>query len=45
MSVQFVRFTVAHYVAMYVADLAMIRSLIWTLALLVNAGILFSGYR
>jgi uncharacterized MAPEG superfamily protein len=33
------------YVAMYVADLATIRSAIWTLALLVNVGILFSGYR
>jgi uncharacterized MAPEG superfamily protein len=33
------------YVAMYVADLPTIRSAIWTLALLVNVGILFSGYR
>ena len=33
------------YVAMYVAGLPMIRSAIWTLALLVNVGILFSGYR
>jgi uncharacterized MAPEG superfamily protein len=33
------------YIAMYVADLATIRSAIWTLALLVNVGILFSGYR
>jgi uncharacterized MAPEG superfamily protein len=33
------------YIAMYVADLAMIRSLIWTLAFLANIGILFSGYR
>jgi uncharacterized MAPEG superfamily protein len=33
------------YVAMYVAGLPTIRSAIWTLALLVNVGILFSGYR
>jgi uncharacterized MAPEG superfamily protein len=33
------------YIAMYIADLAMIRSAIWTLALAVNIGILFSGYR
>jgi uncharacterized MAPEG superfamily protein len=33
------------YVAMYVADFAMVRSAMWTLALLVNIGILFSGYR
>jgi uncharacterized MAPEG superfamily protein len=33
------------YVAMYVAGLAMIRSAFWTLALLVNIGILFIGYR
>jgi uncharacterized MAPEG superfamily protein len=33
------------YVAMYVADLPTVRSGIWTLALLVNVGILFSGYR
>jgi uncharacterized MAPEG superfamily protein len=33
------------YVAMYVADLATIRSAIWALALLVNIGILFIGYR
>lgn len=33
------------YVAMYVADLPRIRSAIWTLALLVNIGILFSGWR
>ena len=33
------------YVAMYVADLPTIRSAIWILALAVNAGILFSGYR
>lgn len=33
------------YIAMYVADLAMVRSAIWTLALLVNIGIFFSGYR
>jgi uncharacterized MAPEG superfamily protein len=35
----------AIYIAMYVADLATIRSLIWTLAFLANIGILFSGYR
>jgi uncharacterized MAPEG superfamily protein len=33
------------YVAMYVADLPTVRSGIWSLALLVNVGILFSGYR
>ena len=33
------------YVAMYVAGLPMIRSAIWTLALVVNVGILFIGYR
>lgn len=33
------------YIAMYVAGLPMIRSAIWTLALFVNIGILFSGYR
>ena len=33
------------YVAMYVADLPTMRSAIWTLALLANIGILFSGYR
>ena len=33
------------YVAMYVAGLPMIRSAICALALLVNVGILFSGYR
>jgi len=33
------------YVAMYVADLPRIRSGIWTVALVVNIGILFSGYR
>jgi uncharacterized MAPEG superfamily protein len=33
------------YIAMYVAGLPTIRSAIWTLALLVNIGILFSGYR
>ena len=33
------------YVIMYVADLAKARSIVWTLALLVNIGILFSGYR
>lgn len=33
------------YIAMYVAGLPTIRSGIWALALLVNVGILFSGYR
>ena len=33
------------YIMMYVADWAKARSLLWTLALLVNIGILFSGYR
>jgi uncharacterized MAPEG superfamily protein len=33
------------YVIMYLADLAKARSAIWALALLVNIGILFSGYR
>jgi uncharacterized MAPEG superfamily protein len=33
------------YVIMYLADLAKARSMIWALALLVNIGILFSGYR
>jgi uncharacterized MAPEG superfamily protein len=33
------------YIAMYVAGLPTIRSAIWVLALLVNIGILFSGYR
>lgn len=33
------------YIAMYVAGLPTIRSAIWGLALLVNAGIFFAGYR
>ena len=33
------------YVVLYVADLALARSAVWTLALLVNVGILFVGYR
>ena len=33
------------YIAMYVAGLATVRSAIWALALLVNVGILFTGYR
>lgn len=33
------------YVMMYVADLAKARSVIWALALVVNIGILFLGYR
>lgn len=33
------------YIAMYVAGLPMIRSAMWALALLVNMGIFFVGYR
>lgn len=33
------------YIMMYVGDLAKTRSAIWTVALLVNIGILFLGYR
>ena len=33
------------YVAMYVAGLSQIRSVIWAVAVLVNIGILFIGYR
>ncbi|MFC5522317.1 MAPEG family protein [Polaromonas jejuensis] len=33
------------YVMMYIADLAKARSAIWALGLLINIGILFSGYR
>jgi uncharacterized MAPEG superfamily protein len=33
------------YVAMYIADYAKVRSLVWTAAVLVNIGILFVGYR
>ena len=33
------------YILLYVADQAMLRSGVWTLALLVNVGILFLGYR
>jgi uncharacterized MAPEG superfamily protein len=33
------------YIAMYVAGFAMLRSGIWALAWLVNAGILFAGFR
>jgi len=33
------------YIMMYVADSATVRSIIWTLALGVNVGILFLGYR
>lgn len=35
----------AIYIAMYVADLPLIRSSVWAAALLVNIAILFSGYR
>jgi uncharacterized MAPEG superfamily protein len=33
------------YIMMYVADSATVRSIIWTMALGVNVGILFLGYR
>ena len=33
------------YIAMYVAGLPAIRSAVWAAAMLVNVGILFSGYR
>jgi uncharacterized MAPEG superfamily protein len=33
------------YVLMYLADMAKLRSLFWLLALVVNVGILFVGYR
>lgn len=33
------------YIMMYVADMATSRSILWALALLVNVGILFLGYR
>jgi uncharacterized MAPEG superfamily protein len=33
------------YIMMYVADLAKARSAIWAMALLVNIGIIFTGYR
>lgn len=33
------------YVAMYVAGLPMVRSVVWTLALVVNVAIFFLGYR
>lgn len=33
------------YIVMYVAGLPTVRSAVWTLALLVNVGILFVGYR
>ena len=33
------------YIMMYVADSATIRSIIWVLALAVNIGIMFVGYR
>lgn len=33
------------YIMMYVADLATLRSVMWTLAFAVNIGILFVGYR
>jgi uncharacterized MAPEG superfamily protein len=33
------------YVAMYVAGLPAVRSAVWVLALLVNTGIFFAGYR
>ena len=33
------------YIAMYVADLAAVRSAVWALAFFVNVGILFAGFR
>ena len=33
------------YILMYVADLATIRSIVWSLAFAANVGILFIGYR
>ena len=33
------------YIMMYVAGLSTVRSMVWTLAFLVNIGILFIGYR
>ena len=33
------------YIMMYVAGLPTVRSIVWTLALMVNIGILFIGYR
>ena len=33
------------YIMMYVAGIPTVRSVVWTLALLVNIGILFIGYR
>ena len=33
------------YIVLYVADAALARSGVWTLALLVNVAILFAGYR
>ena len=33
------------YIMMYLAGLANVRSIIWTVALVVNVGILFVGYR
>ena len=33
------------YIALYVADWAALRSMVWGLALLVNIAILFAGYR
>ncbi len=44
LAVLFITFRII-YIAMYVADLATIRSAIWAIAFLVNVAILFSGYR
>ena len=33
------------YIMMYVAGIPTVRSAVWTLALLVNIGILYNGYR
>jgi uncharacterized MAPEG superfamily protein len=44
LAVLFVTFRII-FVAMYIAGLPTVRSAIWTLALLVNIAILFSGWR
>ena len=33
------------YIMMYIAGLSTVRSIVWTIALVVNVGILFIGYR
>lgn len=44
LAVAFVALRLA-FIALYLADLATLRSVVWGLALLVNIAILFSGYR